>query len=279
MNTTGVKLPSKGKQPPTKEETRLTISPKIFKSLLASHVQNRHRVHKLGEVFESYDWTAGDDILYLNYLIASILGMEPDEPNQTEEQFDFIEEQVIHFYDVYIIRKSKKPTSYELNYLQGFKKKDIDNLYNKLLKAQRKFGKMVDGDDIHENNQPVNETERKPYTINETIIKKLIARHVQNHQRYNELYDVFGQEGTDNDVVFINWIIAEMFGVVDAEYKSKAYYLFNKFIDTVSSDDIKPSDETNDYWGYPEKDIDAIYDKLLEIQKEYFEAKQEGGQS
>ena len=271
MSTTDVK------QPPQKEEIRLTISPKIFKSLLASHAQNRHRVHKLGDVFESYDWTAGDDILYLNYIIASILGMEPDELNQTEEQFDFIEEQVIHFYDVYIIRKSKKPTSYELNYLQGFKKKDIDNLYNNLLKAQRKFGKMVDGDCIgeviQENNQPVNETEQKPYTINEKIVKTLIAKHCKNARITGDITDALNIEEGNTNALHINWVIADMFGLEnDHGYESKLDDIFNKFINTINADDPlkNPSrHEINYLDSYSVGEVDSIYNKLIDLQKEY----------
>lgn len=103
-------------------------------------------------------------MIFYTSIISLPLSWEwkPDELNLTEEQFDLIEKKVIHF-DVSKIRKSKKPKGYESDQLMGFKEKDIDNLYNKLLKAQRKFGKMVDGDGIgevvRENNRPVNETE------------------------------------------------------------------------------------------------------------------------
>jgi len=65
-----------------------------------------------------------------------------------------------------------------------------------MTKVKAKLSQQV-GEVVQENNHPVNEssqTERKPYTINEKIVKTLIAKHLENSRISVAITDLFDIE-------------------------------------------------------------------------------------
>jgi len=121
-------------------------------------------------------------------------------------------------------------------------------------------------------------------TISPEIVKKLIHDHIQNYQRCEQLKTIFTYDGIERDELSLNWIIADIFGL-DGDYGLEEHYaldsprnvLFSKFLDTISCEKIDFLEEVGKINYYRNSIVDVIYNKLLDLQKEYFEAvKKEG---
>jgi len=166
--------------PSQKEETRLTISPEIVSCLIDIWLQGVHRIYDFQKVFPDYE--TNKDFNSFPYVMMKLFGMEEPHPDQKELHCFYLsvyEDRVLTYPGTVTPEESNQEND---SYV--YSKEDADNFYNMMMKAKATYD-SIGGEVIQENNQPVDsQTERKPYTINETIIKKLIARNYNGLRKF-----------------------------------------------------------------------------------------------
>jgi len=250
---------------PPQEETRLTINPEIVSYLIDIWLQGVHRIYDFQKVFPDYE--TNKDFNSFPEVMMKLFGMEEPNPDQKELYSFYLsvyEDRVLTYPGTVTPKESNQEND---SYV--YSKEDSGNFYNMMIKARATYDGI--GEVIQENNQQVNETERKPYTINESIVKQLIAKHLENSRINSALEDLFESHNHHNpNELFINWTIAAIFGLKNDRVDAS---MFEKFIYSIKTN-VKPLDnptshERNELESYPKKVIDSIYNELINIQKEY----------